>query len=125
MKTVKTGLNMNSNFYNMNKSKVISEIFNTVLTKGIKSLKNDILGEDIDDSVYTKRVNINKDYKFRNGVDTVEVVCITLTCDNENMKDAAPRKVRINMRNRNNSWVNIFLHEAPNELIEFIYKNIK
>ena len=109
----------------MNKSKVISEIFNVILTKGIKTTKADILGEDIDDSVYTKRVNINKDYKFRNGVDTVEVVCITLTCDNENMKDAVPRKVRINMRNRNNSWVNIFLHEAPNELIEFIYKNIK
>ena len=109
----------------MNKSKIISEIFNTILIKGIKSSKNDILGEDIDDSVYTKRININKDYKFKNGIDIVEVVCISLTCDNENMTGAAPRKVRINMKNRNGSWVNIFLREAPNELIDFIYKNIK
>ena len=108
----------------MNKSKAISEIFNVVLTKGIKTSKSDILGEDIDDKVYTKRININKDYEFKNGVDMVEVVSISLTCENENMTGAAPRKVRINMKNRNGSWVNIFLHEAPNELIEFIYKNI-
>ena len=108
----------------MNKSKTISEIFNVVLTKGIETTKSDILGEDIDDKVYTKRININKDYNFKNGVDTVEVVSVSLTCENENMTGAAPRKVRINIKNRANSWVNIFLTEAPDELIEFIYKNI-
>lgn len=108
----------------MNKSKAISEIFNVVLTKGIETSKSDILGEDIDDKVYTKRININKDYEFKNGVDIVEVVSVSLTCENENMGGASSRKVRINMKNRNNSWVNIFLHEAPNELIDFIYKNI-
>ena len=40
------------------------------------------------------------------------------------MIGATSRKVRINMKNINGSWVNIFLHEAPNELIDFIYKNI-
>jgi len=62
--------------------------------------------------------------EFKNGVDSVEVVCVSMTCVNENMSDAAERKVRINMRNRNNSWINIFLHEAPDELIDFIHKNI-
>ena len=109
----------------MNKSKVISEIFNVVLTKGIETSKNDILGEDIDDKVYTKRISINKDYEFKNDVDMVEVVSVSLTCENENMTGAAPRKVRINMKNRNGSWINIFLYEAPNELIEFIYDSIK
>ena len=108
----------------MNKSKEISKIFNVVLTKGIETSKSDILGEDIDDKVYTKRININKDYEFRNGVDMVEVVSVSLTCENENMTDATPRKVRINMKNRNGSWVNIFLTEAPDELIEFIYKSM-
>lgn len=108
----------------MNNSKEISKIFNIVLTKGIETSKSDILGEDIDDKVYTKRININKDYEFKNGVDMVEVVSVSLTCENENMSGASSRKVRINMKNRNGSWVNIFLHEAPNELIEFIYKNI-
>ena len=108
----------------MNKSKAISEIFNVILIKGIETSKSDILGEDIDDKVYTKRININKDYKFKNGVDIVEVVSVSLTCENENMIGAASRKVRINMKNINGSWFNIFLHEAPNELIDFIYKNI-
>ena len=108
----------------MDKEKVISEIFDAVLNNGIETSKNDILGEDINDRVYTKRININKDYEFKNSVDSVEVVCVSMTCVNEDMSDAAEGKVRINMRNRNNSWVNIFLHEAPNELIDFIHKNI-
>ena len=108
----------------MNREKGISEIFDAVLNNGIETSKNDILGENIDDKVYTKRININKDYKFKNSVDSVEVVCISMTCANEDMSDAAERKVRINMRNRNNSWINIFLHEAPDELIDFIHKNI-
>ena len=106
----------------MNKEKVISEIFDAVLNNGIETSKNDILGEDIDDRVYTKRININKD--FKNSVDSVEVVCVSMTCLNEDMSDAVEGKVRINMKNRNNSWINIFLHEAPDELIDFIHKNI-
>ena len=108
----------------MNKEKVISEIFDAVLNNGIETSKNDILGEDIYDQVYTKKININKVYEFKNGVDSVEVVCISMTCVNEDMSDATEGKVRINMRNRNNSWVNIFLHEAPDELIDFIHNNI-
>ena len=109
----------------MNKEKVISEIFDAVLNNGIETSKNDILGEDINDRVYTKRININKDYEFKNGVDSVEVVCVSMTCVNEDMSDAAEGKLRINIRNRNNSWVNIFLlHEAPDELLDFIHKNI-
>lgn len=108
----------------MNKEKAISEIFDAVLNNGIETSKNDILGEDIDDRVYTKRININKDYKFKNSVDSVEVVCVSMTCLNENMSDAVEGKVRINMKNRNNSWINIFLHEASDELIDFIHKNI-
>ena len=45
----------------MDKEKVISEIFDAVLNNGIKTSKNDILSEDINDRVYTKRININKD----------------------------------------------------------------
>ena len=58
----------------MNKKSVISDIFDAVLNNGIETSKNDILGEDIDDRVYTKRININKDYEFKNGVESVEVV---------------------------------------------------
>ena len=108
----------------MDKEKVISEIFDAVLNNGIETSKNDILGEDINDRVYTKIIKIDMDYEFKNGVDSVEVVCVSMTCLNEDMSDVSEGKVRINMKNRNNSWINIFLHEAPDELIDFIHKNI-
>ena len=110
----------------MNKSKMINIIFNTIMLSGIESSKGDIMSDDpIEDKVYTKRININKDYEFKNGVDIVEVVSISVTADNKWMEGVNQRKARINMKNRTGSWVNIFMHEAPEELIEFIYDNIK
>ena len=110
----------------MNTVTKVSKIFNKVLSEGINTSKGDIMSDDpIEDKVYTKRININKDYEFNNNVDIVEVVSVSVTSYNENMKDARPRKLRINMKNRTGSWVNIFINEAPRELIEFIYNNIK
>ena len=110
----------------MNKSKMINIIFNTIMLGGIESSKGDIMSDDpIEDKVYTKRININKDYEFKNGVDIVEVVSISVTADNKWMEGVNQRKVRINMKNRAGSWVNIFMHESPTELIEFIYDSIK
>lgn len=110
----------------MNNSKMINIIFNTIMLRGIESSKGDIMSDDpIEDKVYTKRININKDYEFKNGVDIVEVVSISVTADNKLMAGVNQRKTRINMKNRYGSWVNIFIHEAPAELIEFIYDSIK
>ena len=110
----------------MNKSKMINIIFNTIMLNGIESSKGDIMSDDpIEDKVYTKRININKDYEFKNGVDIVEVVSISVTADNKWMEGVNQRKARINMKNRYGSWVNIFMDEAPVELIEFIYNSIK
>lgn len=110
----------------MNNSKMINIIFNTIMLRGIESSKGDIMSDDpIEDKVYTKRININKDYEFKNGVDIVEVVSISVTADNKLMASVNQRKTRINMKNRYGSWVNIFIHEAPVELIEFIYDSIK
>ena len=110
----------------MNNSKMINIIFNTIMLSGIESSKGDIMSDDpIEDKVYTKRININKDYEFKNGVDIVEVVSISVTADNKWMTGVNQRKIRINMKNRYGSWVNIFIHEEPAELIEFIYDSIK
>ncbi len=109
----------------MDRTKIINVIFKEVLMSGIETSKCDIMSYDpIEDKVYTKKLILNKDYEFKNGVDVIEVVSISLTCENKNMSDASIEKVRINIKNRANSWVNIFLTEAPDELIEFIYKNI-
>ena len=72
-----------------------------------------------------KQNNLIIDYKFKNGVDIVEVVSISVTADNKWMEGVNQHKVRINMKNRYGSWVNIFMGEAPVELIEFIYNSIK
>ena len=109
----------------MAKKNLKSEIFNIVLNNGVTTSKADILGEDpMEDKVYTKKINIGKDYEFKNNVDVVEVVSVSLTCENKDMSDASPRKVRFNLKNRANSWVNIFMHEAPKELVEFVYEHI-
>ena len=100
-------------------------IFNILKFGGAITTKGDILSDSpIEDKVYTKRIDINKDYTFKNGVDTVEVKSVSITCDDENFTDATPNKIRFNLKNRNNSWVNIFINEAPKELVEFVYANI-
>ena len=110
----------------MNRSKIIEKIFKRILSNGVISSKGDILSDDpIEDKVYTKRININKDYTFKNCVDIVEVVSVCITSDNESLSDVNENNVRINMKNRAGSWINIFLYEAPDELIEFVYNCIK
>ena len=110
----------------MNRSKIIEKIFKRILSNGVISSKGDILSDDpIEDKVYTKRININKEYEFKNCVDTIDVVSVCITSDNENIKDANTSNVRINFKNRAGSWVNIFIYEAPDELLEFIYNCIK
>ena len=52
----------------MNKSKMINIIFNTIMLGGIESSKGDIMSDDpIEDKVYTKRININKNLENINN----------------------------------------------------------
>ena len=112
-----------------NKKNKLSElIFTTIVSKGTESSKGDILSDDpIEDKVYTKRININKDYG--SGANAVEVACVSLTSGSHDW-DAIGRdkskikNVRINMKNGNGKWCNIFVNEAPTELLEFVVKNI-
>lgn len=107
----------------MNKTKLRNEIFNTIMTNGVMSSKDDIISNDPDDRVYTKRVNIGKDYCSKN-FSFIEVACVSVTSDSKEMKDVTARNVRFNMKNPNGQWVNLFMHEAPKELLEFVHKNV-
>lgn len=107
----------------MNKTKLRNEIFNAIMTNGVMSSKDDIISNDPDDRVYTKRVNIGKDYCSKN-FSFIEVACVSVTSDSKEMKDVTARNVRFNMKNPNGQWVNLFMHEAPKELLEFVYKNV-
>lgn len=107
----------------MNKTKLRNEIFNAIMTNGVISSKDDIISNDPDDRVYTKRVNIGKDYCSKN-FSFIEVACASVTSDSKEMKDVTTRNVRFNMKNPNGQWVNLFMHEAPKELLEFVHKNV-
>ena len=98
-------------------------IFNILKFGGTITTKGDIMSNNpIYDKVYTKRIDINKDFKIND--DTLEVKSVSITSNDENFTDATPNKIRFNLKNGNNSWVNIFINEAPKELIEFVYVNI-
>ena len=107
----------------MNKTKLRNEIFNAIMTNGIMSSKDDIISNDPDDRVYTKRINIGKDYCSKN-FSFIEVACVSVTSDSKEMKDVTARNVRFNMKNPNGQWVNLFMHEAPKELLEFVHKTV-
>ena len=107
----------------MNKAKLRNEIFNTIITNGVMSSKDDIISNDPEDRVYTKRINIGKDYCSKN-FSFIEVACVSVTSDSKEMKDVTARNVRFNMKNPNGQWVNLFMHEAPKELLEFVHKNV-
>ena len=98
-------------------------IFNILKYGGTITTKGDVLSNNpIYDKVYTKRIDINKD--FKNDNDILQVKSVSITCNDKDFTDATINKIRFNLKNRNNSWVNIFINEAPKELIEFVYANI-
>ena len=107
----------------MNKEELKNNIFGQIKTNGILTSKGDILGEDpMEDKVYTKKLNIGKDYG--NGINGVEIVCVSLTSQTQDFKDANINNVRINTKNRQEQWCNIFINEAPNDMLELIWKEI-
>jgi hypothetical protein len=98
-------------------------IFNILKFGGTITTKGDIMSNNpIYDKVYTKRIDINKDFKIND--DTLEVKSVSITSNDENFTDATINKIRFNLKNGNNSWVNIFINEAPKELIDFVYVHI-
>ena len=113
---------------NSKKNKLSALIFDAIVTKGIESSKGDILSDDpIEDKVYTKRINIGKNYG--EGANAVEVACVSITsgsCDWDSIsKDSSKmRNIRINVKNRQNKWCNIFINEAPDDLLEFVSRNV-
>lgn len=107
----------------MNKEELKENIFEYVKTLGTLSSKGDVLGDEpIEDKVYTKKVNIGEDYGY--GATGVEVACVSLTSSTEDFKDTSINNVRINTKNRQEQWCNIFINEAPKGMLELIWEKI-
>lgn len=105
----------------MNINELKQSIFEAVINNGVESSKPNILGNNpMEDRVYTKILNVNSDY------DGVEVACVSVTTDNPSFDTITYNdSVRINVKNRDGVWCNMFINEVPKDMLEFIYDKIK
>ena len=104
----------------MNMDELKQSIFEAVINNGVESSKADILGNNpMEEKVYTKRININSDY------DDMEVVCVSITNDTPSF-DAITNNdvVRVNVKNRNGVWCNLFINEVSKKMLEFIHSKV-
>lgn len=108
--------------------KIIQNIFDKINQQTLTTEKQNIINYDefLDDKVYTKRIIINKPFNNTKSktIDTIQIVSVSLTSNDKDMKDVTPNNIRINAQNNKNIWINIFINEATNELINFINENI-
>ena len=104
----------------MNINELKQSIFEAVINNGVESSKPNILGNDpMEDRVYTKILNVNSDY------DGVEVACVSVTTDNPSFDTITDNdSVRINVKNRDGVWCNMFINEVPNDMLEFIHNKV-
>ena len=95
-------------------------IFQAVVNNGTVSSKPNILGNDpMEDRVYTKILNVNSDY------DGVEVACVSVTTDTPSFDTITDNDtVRINVKNRDGVWCNLFINEVSKDMLEFIHNKV-
>lgn len=109
---------------NKERSNLQNEILGFIDLYGIETSKCDIFGENpMEDRVYTKRINIGKN--FGDISNNTEIVCVSLTSDNPLDGTISVMDVRINTKNRNGKWCNIFLTEAPLDMLKFVKDEIE
>ena len=104
----------------MNINELKQSIFEAVINNGVESSKPNILGNDpMEDKVYTKRININSDYN------DMEVVCVSVTNDTPSFDTITDNdSVRVNVKNRNGVWCNLFFNEVSKDMLEFIHNKV-
>ena len=104
----------------MNNNELKQSIFEAVINNGVESSKADIFGDNpMEDKVYTKRININSNY---NGI---EVACVSVTTDTPSFDTITDNdSVRVNVKNRNGVWCNLFINEVSKNMLEFIHSKV-
>ena len=104
----------------MNKEEILDYIFEALMVNGTVSEKADILGFDpMEQKVYTKRLKIGKD------MDSVELVYVSVTSDEEDFEGVSVSDLRINTKNTYDVWVNMFASEADEEILTKIYEAVR
>jgi hypothetical protein len=103
----------------MNREETIEKIYQTLIETGKVTTKSDILGVDpMEDKVFTKRLSVNKN--LGEGPNTVELVYVTVTSNDITFRDTTSADMRLNTRNVQDQWCNIFMKEATDEMLELV-----
>lgn len=107
----------------MNREEKIERIYNTLMEEGKITSKGDILSDNqLEDKVFTKRLEINK--TLGEGVNTVNVVFVTLTSNDFSFRDTTSADIRINTKNTREQWCNIFANEATDDMLELVESTV-
>jgi hypothetical protein len=108
----------------MNKEQTIEKIYNALIAQGKVTSKADTLGIDpMEDKVYTKRLSINKN--LGEGPQTIELVFVTVTSDDPTFSDTASSDMRLNTKNTQDQWCNLFIDEATEDMLELVISTIE
>ena len=103
----------------MNREETIEKIYQTLIETGKVTTKSDILGVDpMEDKVFTKRLSVNKN--LGEGPNTVELVYVTVTSNDITFRDTTSADMRLNTRNVQDQWCNLFMKEATEEMLELV-----
>jgi hypothetical protein len=107
----------------MNREKTIERIYNALIEQGKVTSKGDILSDDpMEDKVFTKRLSIDK--KLGEGANSIELVYVTVTSDDETFGDTTSADMRLNTKNVQDQWCNLFIEETTDEMLELVESSI-
>ena len=103
----------------MNKEQTIERIYNTLIEQGKVSTKADVTGIDpMEDKVYVKRLSINKN--LGEGANSIELVYVTIKSDDPSFADTSSADMRLNTKNTQDQWCNLFIDEATEEMLSLV-----
>ena len=103
----------------MNREETIEKIYNALIEQGKVTTKSDVLGTNaMEDKVFTKRLSIDKN--LGEGANTIELVYVTLTSNDITFRDTTSADVRLNTRNVQDQWCNIFIDEATEDMLALV-----
>ena len=103
----------------MNREETIEKIYNALIEQGKVTAKSDVLGTNaMEDKVFTKRLSIDKN--LGEGANTIELVYVTLTSNDITFRDTKSADVRLNTRNTQDQWCNIFINEATEDMLALV-----
>ena len=108
----------------MNREETIEKIYNTLLQQGKLTSKPNVLSDDpVEDKVYTKRLKVNKN--LGEGANAVELVYVTITSSDIDFGNTSSSDMRLNTRNVQDQWCNLFIDETTDEMLELVLSTIE